>query len=153
MEVSRDVRPCVLMTRGPRAFSRDCTEDSDIPLSCEMKDEPAFKQLQGNPIFFRVRTSQYPLHMRQKTQDKSQINIAEGRLLLMCLRNVGLPLEKNPWNQLSSRENKGCIELSSSSCAEIGIPTDLRWVSQGMFEVAQRKPSQLSCMMGNGVLL
>ena len=33
------------MRLGPRDFSRDCTEDSDIPLSCEMKDEPAFKPL------------------------------------------------------------------------------------------------------------
>ena len=59
--VSRVVRPCALMRRGPRAFSRDCTEDSDVPLSCEMKDEPAFKPLQGNPTFFRVRPSRYPL--------------------------------------------------------------------------------------------
>ena len=34
------------MRLGRRAFSRDCTEDSDIPLSCEMKDEPAFKTLE-----------------------------------------------------------------------------------------------------------
>ena len=47
-----DVRPPAQMRLGPRAFSRDCTEDSDIPLSCEMKDEPAFKPLQGNPTFF-----------------------------------------------------------------------------------------------------
>ena len=51
LEVSRDVRPPVLMRLGPRAFSRDCTEDSDISLTCEMKDEPAFKPLQGNPTF------------------------------------------------------------------------------------------------------
>ena len=38
LEVSRDVRPPVQMRLGPRALSRDCTEDSDIPLSCEMKD-------------------------------------------------------------------------------------------------------------------
>ena len=47
----------------------------------------------------------------------------------------------------------GCIELSSSSCAEIGVPIDLRQVSQGIPGAAQRKPSQLSCMMGNGALL
>ena len=47
----------------------------------------------------------------------------------------------------------GCMELSSSSCAEIGVPIDVRRVSQGISEVAQRKPSQLSCMMGNGALL
>ena len=47
----------------------------------------------------------------------------------------------------------GCMELSSSSCAEIGVPIDLRRVSQGMSGVSQRKPSQLSRMMGNGSLL
>ena len=44
----------------------------------------------------------------------------------------------------------GCIELSSSSCAEIGVPIDLRRVSQGMSGVAQRKASHLSCVMGKG---
>ena len=38
LKVSSDVRPLVQMRLGPRAFSRDCTEDSDIPLSCEVKD-------------------------------------------------------------------------------------------------------------------
>ena len=47
-----DVRPPVQMRRGPRAFSRNSTGDSDIPSSCEMKDEPAFKPLQGNLAFF-----------------------------------------------------------------------------------------------------
>ena len=46
LEVSRDLRPSVQMRLGPRGFSRECTEDSDIPLSCEMRDEPAFKPLQ-----------------------------------------------------------------------------------------------------------
>ena len=48
LEVSRDLRPPVQMRRGTRIFSRVSTEDSDIPSSCEMKDEPAFKPLQGN---------------------------------------------------------------------------------------------------------
>ena len=38
-----DVRPHVEMRQGPRAFSRVYTGDSDIPSSCEMKDENAFK--------------------------------------------------------------------------------------------------------------
>ena len=33
-------------------FSRVCTGDSDLPSSCEMKDEPAFKALLGQPAFF-----------------------------------------------------------------------------------------------------
>ena len=102
MEVSSDVRPCVLMKRGSRAFSKDCTGDSDIPLSCEMKDEPAFKPPQGNLRLFLVRESRFPLHLRQKTQGPSHIPIAEGRLLLRCLWKVGLPVQKNPGNQLTS---------------------------------------------------
>ena len=65
-------------------FSRVSTGDSDIPLYCEMKDEPAFKPLQGNPTFFRVRESRYPLHVKQEIQGPSLILIAEGRLLLRC---------------------------------------------------------------------
>ena len=57
LDVSSNVRPPVQMRQGPRAFSRYCTEDSDIPLTCEMKDKPAFKPLQGNPTFFQVRES------------------------------------------------------------------------------------------------
>ena len=91
--------------------------------------------------------------MRQQIQGPSHIPIVEGRLILKCLWEGGLPLEQNPGNQLSSRENMGCTELSLSSCAEIVFPVDLRQVSQGISGVAQRKPSQLSCMMGNGALL
>ena len=92
-EVSRDMTHLVQRSQGHRAFSRVSTGDSDIPSSCEMKDEPAFKPLQGNPIFFRVRASRYPLHLRQQTQGPSHIPIAEGRLLLWCLWKLGLPLE------------------------------------------------------------
>ena len=74
-------------------FSRVSTEDSDIPSSCQMKDEPAFKTLQGNPTLLLVRESRYPLHLRQHTQGPSHITIAEGRLLLRCLWKVGLPVE------------------------------------------------------------
>ena len=43
----------------------------------------------------------------------------------------------------------GCMELSLSSFAEIGVPIDLRRVSQGTSVVALRNSSHLSCMMGN----
>ena len=65
------------MRLGFRSFSRGYTDDSDIPLNCEMKDEPAFKPLQGNLTFFRVRESRYPLHLRQQIQGPSHILIAE----------------------------------------------------------------------------
>ena len=44
----------------------------------------------------------------------------------------------------------GCMELSSSSCAEIGVPIDLRRMSQRISGVAKRKSSHLCCIMGNG---
>ena len=80
------------MTLELRAFSRDCTEYSDIFLPSEKKDQPAFKPLQGNPTFFLVRESRYPLHVRQQIQGPSHIPIAQGRLLLRCLWEGGLPL-------------------------------------------------------------
>ena len=47
-----EVRPYVQKRLRTTAFSRVSTGDSDIPSSCEMKDEPAFKALQGKPAFF-----------------------------------------------------------------------------------------------------
>ena len=47
-----DVIPPVQMRRRPTAFSRVSTGDSDITSSCDMKHEPEFKPLQGNPAFF-----------------------------------------------------------------------------------------------------
>ena len=47
-----DVSPSVQKRMRTLAFSRVSSGDSDIPSSCEMKDEPAFKALQGKPAFF-----------------------------------------------------------------------------------------------------
>ena len=93
LEVSSDVRPPIQMRRGTRVSSRISTQDSDIPSSCQMKDELAFKPLQGNLTLFLVRESRYPLHLRQKTQGPSHIHIAEGRLLLRCLFKFGLTVQ------------------------------------------------------------
>ena len=101
-----------------------------------MKDEPVFKPLQENPTVFLVREFRYPLHLRQQPQGHSHIPITEGRLLLRCLWKVCLPVQLNPGNQLSSRDDMGCMELSSSSCAAIGVTIDLRRVSQGILVVA-----------------
>ena len=67
----RDVRPPVQMRLGPRAFSSVSTGDSGIPSFCEMKDDPAFKPVQGNQTFFRVRASRCKFHLRQQTQGPS----------------------------------------------------------------------------------
>ena len=40
-----DVIPPIQMRWTPTAFSRVSTGDSDMPSSCEMKDEPEFKPL------------------------------------------------------------------------------------------------------------
>ena len=47
-----DVIPPIEMRRRTKAFSMVSRVDSDIPSSCEMKHEPEFKPLQGNPAFF-----------------------------------------------------------------------------------------------------
>ena len=88
-----DVRPSVQKRLRTMAYSRVSTGDSDILSSCEMKDEPEVKALQGKPAFFLVRASRGPLYLRQKTQIRSHIPISEGRLLLICLWKAGLPLQ------------------------------------------------------------
>ena len=140
------------MRGAPWSFSRFSTRDSYIALSCAMKHEPSFKTLQANPTCFKVMASQYLLYFRQQTQGPSHIPIAEGRLLLRCLGKVGLLLQQNPGNLLSSRDDMASMELSSSSCAETGVPLDLRRVYQGISVVALSKTSHLSCRMGNGGL-
>ena len=128
----RDVRPSVQMRQKTMAFSTVSTGDSDRPSSCEMKDEPEFKPLQGNRAFFSVRPSQGPFHLRQKTQGPSHIPTAEGKLLLRCLWKVASPLHSKTGNQLSSLDDMGYMELSPSYCTEINIHIDLRLVSHGI---------------------
>ena len=72
-----DVKRPVQKSQRSRAFSCVSTGDSDIPSSCEMKDEATFKPLQGNPAFFWVRASRGPFCLRQKTQSPSHICIPE----------------------------------------------------------------------------
>ena len=47
-----DVIPPIQKRRRTMAFSRVSTGDLDNLSSCEMKHEPEFKTLQGNPAFF-----------------------------------------------------------------------------------------------------
>ena len=91
--MSRDVRPPVQMMQGIRVFPSVSKGDSDIPSSCEMKDKPTFKPLQGNPTLFLVRASCSQLHLRQQTQDPSPLLIPERRLFLRGLWKVGLPVQ------------------------------------------------------------
>ena len=127
-----DVGPPLEMRQRTRAFSRASTGDSDIPSSCEMKDEPAFKPLQGNLAFFQVRASRCPFHLRQQTQGPSHIPIAERSLLLRCLWKVGIPLKSKPGNQLSSPDDLGYRGLFLRCCNELGVPLDLGRCSQGI---------------------
>ena len=50
-----DMIPPVQLRQRPSPFLWVSTGDSDIPSSCDMKHEPKFKPLQGNPAFFWVR--------------------------------------------------------------------------------------------------
>ena len=95
-----DVSPPVIIMQGSMAFSRDSTEDSDLPISCDIKDKPVFKSLQGNPAFFQVRASRCLFHLRQQTPGATHTSIGERRLLLSCLWKVGIPLVLKPDNQL-----------------------------------------------------
>ena len=47
-----DVRPSVQKRLRTMAFDRVSTGDTDIPSSCEMKNEPALQALQGKPAFY-----------------------------------------------------------------------------------------------------
>ena len=47
-----DVSPSVQKSWTTMVFSSVSTGDSDIPSSCEMKDEPGFKAMQGKSAFF-----------------------------------------------------------------------------------------------------
>ena len=47
-----------------------------------------------------------------------------------------LALQLKPRNQLSSQDDMGCTDVSSSYCAEIGVPLDLRLVSKRISGVA-----------------
>ena len=132
----RDVRPPVQMRRKLPPFSRVSTGDSDRPSSCEMKDEPEFKPLQGNRDFFSFRASQGPFHLRQKTQGPSHIPTAEGKLLLRCLCKVASPLHSKTGNYLSSLDDMGCMEVSPSYCTEINFHIGFRLVSHGISVVS-----------------
>ena len=51
LELPIDMRPPVEMI-WDIGFSLGTAQNIDIPLSCEMKQEPEFKPMQGNPAFF-----------------------------------------------------------------------------------------------------
>ena len=55
-----------------------------------------------------------------------------GKLLLRRLWKVSSPLQSKTGNQISSWDDMGCMELSSSCCTEINIHIDLRLLSQGI---------------------
>ena len=141
LEVSKGCEAPVQIRWRPTAFSRVSIGDSDMPSSCEMKEDPEFKPLQGNPDFFCVRDSRGPFHLTQKKQGPSHIPIAEGKLHLRCWGKVGSNHQSKTVNQLSTWDDMGCMELSSSCCTDITIHIDLRRVSQGISFDSSRKSS------------
>ena len=136
LELSKGCEDSCPVEAGNKAFSRCSTGDSDIPSSCDMKDDPAFKPRQDILNFFRIRASWCPFHLRQQTQLSSHVTIAEGILLLSCLWKVCFPVQSKQGNQMSSRHDMQSTELYSIWCAEIGVPLDLRRVSQGISGIA-----------------
>ena len=116
-----DGRPSVQEKLRTLAFSRVSKGDSDIPSSCEMKDEPAFKALQGKLAFFSVRASWVPLYLRQKTQSHTHIPISEGRLLLRCLWKTGIPLQSNTGNHCHPEMIWGARNISQAALLKLMI--------------------------------
>ena len=127
-------------------FSKVSTGDSDIPSSCEMKDEPTFKALQGS------RTSFESGHIGVHSTWGRKHRVA---LIYLFLR------EGFSWGAcgelaylFSGRQgvililrSMGCKEVSSSFSTVIDDPLYLRRFSQGISRVSQRESSQLFCMM------
>ena len=102
------------------------------PNQLEMKpDSPA---LASEP-------SRGPVHLRKETQGPSDIPVAEGKLHLRCWWKVGSNLKSKTGNHISSWDDMGYMELSSSCCTDINIHIDLRRVSQGISFDSSRKSS------------
>ena len=53
-------------------------------------------------------------------------------------------------DQLSSRDDMVCMELSSSSCAGMGVPIDLSHVSQGISELPKGCQATCHVLWGTG---
>ena len=90
------------------------------------------KTLQGHLDFFLIRASRGTFCLKHKTQGPTHIHIPKGKLLSKCLWKDGLPLQSKTGNKLSSPDDMGCPDLSSSCFTEIDVPIYLRWVSQGI---------------------
>ena len=64
-----------------------------------------------------------------------------SKLHLRCWWKVGSNLQSKTGTHLSSWDDMGCMELSSSCCTDINIHIDLRRVSQGISFDSSRKSS------------
>ena len=130
------------------AFSRVSTGDSDMPSSCEMKDVPAFNAQQGKPAFFWDREFRGPFHLRQKTQSPSHIPISEGRLLLRCLRKVGLLLPSKTGNHSHAEMIWGTRNIPQAALLKLMILYTWDGCLRESLEVP--KGSQATCFVSCG---
>ena len=147
----REVRPSVKERWRTIAFSRVSTGDSVIPSSCEMKDEPAFKPLQGKPAFFWVRASQGSFHLKQKTQSPSHIPISEGRLLLRCLWKVGWTLQSKTGNHSHSGMIWGARNIPEAALLKLMILSTWDCFLRESFEFPKRSQATSSVCCGSRV--
>ena len=86
----------------------------------------------GIPLYFHEESGLVTFEALNFTRfSRCHIHIATGKLHLRFLWKVGSPLQSKTGNQLSSWDDMGCMELSSSCCTDINIHIDLRRVSQG----------------------
>ena len=125
-----DVRRPFQKSRRPRAFSNISTGGSDIPSSCEMKDDPAFKPLEGNLAFFWVRASRGSIPIKAENTESLSHTYCWGKAPLEVLVESWLTSSVKEREWFLSWDDMCCTEHSSSCCTEIDDPQYLRWVSQ-----------------------
>ena len=140
------VIPPIQMRRRTMAFSRVSTGDSDIPSSCEMKHEPELKHC------WEIWPS--------LSQDLSRsITLETGKTGSLshtyCLGKIPLEVLVESWlkssktgNQLSSWDDMGCLELSSSCCTDINIHIDLGRFLRESLSVRQGKQATCTVCCG-----
>ena len=97
-----DVIPPVQRRQRPTASYRVSTGDSDIPSSCDMKHDPKFKPLQGNPAFFVVR-----LRAVQSTSDRKH----RIPLTYLLLRKTPLEVLVENWLTSSVKDRESALIL------------------------------------------
>ena len=135
LKCQRDVTPSVQKTWRTMAFSRVSTGDSDIPSSCEMKDEPAFMHRgKAGLLLSQGISGSIPLQA-ENTESLSHTYFG-GKAPLEVLVESWLTSSVEYRESFTSPDDMGCTEDSSSCSTQIDDPLYLRRFSQGISRVS-----------------